>query len=223
MPGDMNTALTLAQQICCDEGYGYRLGGHAASHSDGVDCGGLVFHCLNQAGYNVSDTSPGVSNMPSILTNIGFVGTQYSGNVSDLKHGDIITMVHYNSGGQVTAGHTTFICENITAYTDPNANSDATGTVSIAKVEASSDRGHSADGDSRKNGTGAYWEVWCHKFNNVYDTGTYDPGDVYVWRDPNFNPNIDIFSAIIAAIGGVVALPVVTGIVMVDRKRRKKK
>ena len=222
MPGDMNTALALAQQICWDEGYGYRLGGHAASYSDGVDCGGLVFHCLHNAGYNVADTSPGVSNMPNILTNIGFVGTQYSGNVSDLKHGDIITMVHWQ-GSQVTDGHTTFICENIRAYTDPGANSANIGVIPLAKVEASSSRGHTSQGDSKKNGTGAYWEVWCHKFNNVYDPNKYDPSDVYVWRDPNFNPNTDIISAIIAAIGGVIALPVVTGIVMVDRKKRRKK
>ena len=218
MPGDMNTALSLAQSICWDEGYGYRLSGHAASYSDGVDCGGLVYHCLHNAGYNVADTSPGVSNMPTQLTNIGFVGTQYSGNVSDLRHGDIITMVHYNSGGQVVAGHTCFICENITAYTDPNANSDATGTVSIAKVEASSDRGHSANGDSRKNGTGAYWEVWCHKFNNVYDTGTYDPGDVYVWRDPNFTP-VDDGGIIGAIAGGVVAS---LGTLFLYRKRKRR-
>lgn len=183
----MDHALALAQSICWDEGYGYRIGGHAASYADGVDCGGLVFHCLHDAGYNVSDTSPGVRNMPSILTGIGFNGFQYTGNVYDLKHGDIITMVHY-SGGTVTAGHTCFICENITAYSDPNANSDATAIIPMAKVEASSTRGHSGQGDSRKNGTGAYWEVWCHKFNSVYDSSTYDPGDVYVWRDPSYSP-----------------------------------
>lgn len=198
----MDDALTLAQSICWDEGYGYQLGGHAASHADGVDCGGLVFHCLHAAGYNVADTSPGVSNMPSILSGIGFVGTQYSGNIADLEHGDIITMVHYNSGGQVVAGHTCFIAKDITAYTDSSANSDATGIVSICKVEASSSRGHTAAGDSRKNGTGAYWEVWVHAFANVYDTGTYDPGDVYVWRDPNYTPGGDtnIFATAIAAL-----------------------
>lgn len=197
----MDDALSLAQSICWDEGYGYRLGGHAASHSDGVDCGGLVFHCLHNAGYNVADTSPGVSNMPSILTNIGFVGTQYSGNVSDLEHGDIITMVHW-SGSQVVAGHTCFIAKSILAYTDYTANSDATGIVPICKVEASSSRGHTADGDSRKNGTGAYWEVWCHEFYNVYDTGTYDPSDVYVWRDPNYTPSgpTDDIAALLCAI-----------------------
>ena len=183
----MDDALSLAQAICWDEGYGYRLGGHAASHSDGVDCGGLVFHCLHAAGYNVSDASPGVSNMPSILSGIGFVGTQYSGNVSDLQHGDIITMVHWE-GSSVTAGHTCFIAKDFLAYTDSSANSDATGIISIGKVEASSSRGHTADGDSRKNGTGAYWEVWCHAFANVYDSSTYDPSDVYVWRDPNYTP-----------------------------------
>lgn len=183
----MDDALSLAQAICWDEGYGYRLGGHAASYSDGVDCGGLVFHCLHAAGYNVSDTSPGVSNMPSILSGIGFVGTQYSGNVSDLQHGDIITMVHWE-GSSVTAGHTCFIARDFLAYTDSSANSDATGIIPLGKVEASSSRGHTAAGDSRKNGTGAYWEVWCHAFANVYDSSTYDPSDVYVWRDPNYSP-----------------------------------
>ena len=200
----MDDALALAQSICWDEGYGYQLGGHAQSHAAGVDCGGLVFHCLHAAGYNVADTSPGVSNMPSILSGIGFVGTQYSGNVSDLQHGDIITMVHWE-GSSVTAGHTCFIAKDITAYTDSSANSDATGQVSVCKVEASSTRGHTAQGDSRKNGTGAYWEVWCHAFARVYDPDTYDPSDVYVWRDPNYTPGGGgnaIAALIMALVGG---------------------
>ena len=183
----MDQALTLAQNICWDEGYGYREGGHAASYSDGVDCGGLVFHCLNAAGYAVSDTSPGVRYMNGILSGIGFQVFQYSGNVSDLRHGDIITMVHYE-GGVVIAGHTTFIAENIAAYSDPSADSDNVGTIPMAKVEASSTRGHTTQGDHRKNGTGAYWEVWCHAFVNVYDSGTYLPTEVFVCRDPNYNP-----------------------------------
>lgn len=204
MPGDMSIALSLAESICWDEGYGYRIGGHASSYADGVDCGGLVFHCLNAAGYNVADTSPGVRNMPSILSGIGFVGFQYTGNLSDLKDGDIITMVHYDSGGSVTAGHTCFIGENRTGYTDPNANSTTTGVLTLMKIEASSSRGHTAQGDSQKNGTGAYWEVWCHAFNNVYDSSTYDPGDVYVWRDPNYTPGptpgTDDIAALLVAI-----------------------
>ena len=202
----MDDALALAQSICWDEGYGYQLGGHAASHADGVDCGGLVFHCLHAAGYNVADTSPGVSNMPSILSSIGFVGTQYSGNVSDLQHGDIITMVHWE-GSSVTAGHTCFIAKDFLAYTDSSANSDATGIIPLGKVEASSSRGHTGQGDSRKNGTGAYWEVWCHAFANVYDPSTYDPSDVYVWRDPNYTPggDGDAMAALLMAITGGVA------------------
>ena len=183
----MDDALTLAQNICWDEGYGYREGGHCASYADGVDCGGLVFHCLNAAGYAVSDTSPGVRYMNGILSGIGFQVFQYSGNVSDLRHGDIITMVHYE-GGVVIAGHTTFIAENIAAYSDPSADSDNVGTIPMAKVEASSTRGHTTQGDHRKNGTGAYWEVWCHAFVNVYDAGTYLPTEVFVCRDPNYNP-----------------------------------
>lgn len=202
MAGNMDTALTLAQSICWDEGYGYRLGGHAASHADGVDCGGLVFHCLNAAGYAVSDTSPGVSNMPSILTNIGFVGTQYSGNVADLQNGDIITMVHYN-GSQVTDGHTCFIAKNINAYVHGNLGwSNCDGTIDIcalAKVEASSTRGHTSQGD-HDNGLGAYTEVWCHTFSDVYDTSKYDPSDVYVWRDPSYTPDSGNIVALLIAI-----------------------
>ena len=187
MPADMNIALSLAQSICWDAGYGYRIGGHAASYADGVDCGGLVFHCMNAAGYSVSDASPGVHNMPSILSGIGFNGAVYNGDPTSLQHGDIITMIHY-SGGQLTNGHTCFICRNILAYTDPSADSAATGVVNLAKVEASSTRGHTAQGDHQKNGTGAYWEVWCHVPSAIYDSGTYDPTDIMVWRDPNYNP-----------------------------------
>ena len=183
----MDNALALAQSICWDEGYGYREGGHCASYADGTDCGGLVFHCLNAAGYNVSDTSPGVRYMNGILSGIGFNVFQYTGNLSDLKHGDIITMVHYE-GGVVVAGHTTFICQNILAYSDPSANSAATAVIPLAKVEGSSTRGHTTQGDHQKNGTGAYWEVWCHAFNELYDQGTYLPTEVYVCRDPNYTP-----------------------------------
>ena len=183
----MDTALALAQSICWDEGYGYREGGHAASYADGVDCGGLVFHCLNYAGYSVADTSPGVRYMNGILSGIGFNVFQYDGNLDSLHHGDIITMVHYE-GGVVIAGHTTFICRNINAYTDPSANSDATAVIPLAKVEGSSTRGHTTQGDHRRNGTGAYWEVWCHAFNELYDQGTYLPTEVYVCRDPNYTP-----------------------------------
>ena len=183
----MDVALALAQSICWDEGYGYREGGHAASYADGVDCGGLVFHCLNAAGYNVADTSPGVRYMNGILSGIGFNVFPYDGNLDSLRHGDIVTMVHYN-GGLVTAGHTTFICRNILAYTDYQANSDTTAVLPIAKVEGSASRGHTTQGDHRKNGTGAYWEVWCHAFNNVYDPDDYVLSDVYICRDPNYNP-----------------------------------
>lgn len=183
----MDTALALAQSICWDEGYGYREGGHCASYADGVDCGGLVFHCLNYAGYGVADTSPGVRYMNGILSGIGFNVFQYDGNLDSLRHGDIITMVHYE-GGVVIAGHTTFICRNINAYTDPSADSAATGVIPLAKVEGSSTRGHTTQGDHQKNGTGAYWEVWCHAFNELYDQGTYLPTEVYVCRDPNYTP-----------------------------------
>lgn len=160
-------AIDYAMRICWDEGYGYRIGGHAASYADGVDCGGLVFHCLHLAGFNIPDTSPGVHNMGPYLISEGFTELAYDRNTFVPQDGDIFTM--YNPPD----GHTFFYCENIRAYTDANANSDNIGNVRHAKVEASSTRGHTAQGDSRKNGTGAYWEVWCHAYNNLVDHTTY--------------------------------------------------
>lgn len=211
MPGDMNVALSLAQQICWDEGYGYRLGGHAASYADGADCGGLVFHCLHHAGYNVADTSPGTINMGSILRGIGFTEIPYSSSYVP-KHGDIVVM---NTTGH---GHTTFICENILAYTDPGADSANTAVIPLAKVEASWHRGHTAQGDSKKNGTGAYWEVWCHKYNNLYDPDTYSPSEVFIYRDPNFTPSDEEGGIFGAIVGGIIAS---LGLVIYRRRKRR--
>lgn len=161
-------AINLAMQVCWNENYGYRVGGHAASYTDGVDCGGLVFHCLNRAGFTgIPDTSPGVHNMGPYLVNAGFTELTYDSNTFIPQDGDIFTM--YNP----PHGHTFFYCENIRAYTDPNAYSDNIGNVVQAKVEASWNRGHTAPGDSRRNGTGAYWEVWCHAYNELIDRQDY--------------------------------------------------
>ena len=99
-----------------------------------------------------------------------------------MESGDIVVMNHLD----MTGGHTFFYVEDIRAYTDPSADSANIGTVHRAKVEASSTRGHTAAGDHRKNGNGAYWEVWCHAYSvliNGYDWT--DPGDtVRVYRYP---------------------------------------
>lgn len=165
-------AIDYAMQICWNENYGYRIGGHAASYNDGVDCGGLVFHCLHRAGFSgIPDTSPGVHNMGPYLVNAGFTELAYDSSTFIPQDGDIFTM--YNPNVTPHEGHTFFYCENIRAYTDPNANSDHIGNVQHAKVEASSSHGHTAPGDHRKNGTGAYYEVWCHAYNNLIDRTTY--------------------------------------------------
>lgn len=179
-------AIDYAMQICWDEGYGYRYGGHAASYSDGVDCGGLVFHCLNRAGFpGIPDASPGVRNMANYLINAGFTQLPYDRNTFVPQDGDIFCCFHPNNPDDPADnahGHTFFYCQNIRAYTDPNANSDNIGNVQHAKVEASSTRGHAGQGDSRKNGTGAYWEVWCHAYNSLVDHSTYNDNDVKVYR-----------------------------------------
>lgn len=201
MPGNMDIAIQLAQAICWDEGYGYRHGGHAASHSDGCDCGGLVFHCMHAAGYNVSDTSPGTSNMPSILRGLGFTEIPYSSSYVP-QNGDIVVMNHSNTGlpGDYNHGHTFFIAENINAYVNGNLgwrNCNSTvGNVALAKVEASGIHDHPEAGD-QDNGHGAHTEVWCHTYPYLFyefhddDPNTYDgyyPSEVTIYRDPSYTP-----------------------------------
>lgn len=181
MPGDLNAAIDLAMAICWDEGYGYNLGGMAQSHAAGVDCSGLVGRVLHDNGFNYPSYHVGTINMGPALITAGF--TEYNYNSSfQMQSGDIVVMNHLD----MTGGHTFFYVEDIRAYTDPSADSANIGIVHHAKVEASSTRGHTASGDHRKNGNGAYWEVWCHAYSvliNGYDWT--DPGDtVRVYRYP---------------------------------------
>ena len=181
MAGDLNAAIDQAMAICWDEGYGYNLGGMAQSHAAGVDCSGLVGRVLHDHGFNYPSYHVGTINMGPALIAAGF--TEYNYNSSfQMQSGDIVVMNHLDMSG----GHTFFYVEDIRAYTDPSADSANIGIVHRAKVEASSTRGHTAAGDHRKNGTGAYWEVWCHAYSvliNGYDWT--DPGDtVRVYRYP---------------------------------------
>lgn len=181
MAGDLNAAIDQAMEICWDEGYGYRLGGMALSHADGVDCSGLVGRVLHDNGFNYPSYHVGTINMGPALISAGFTEHNYTSNFA-MQSGDIVVMNHLD----LTGGHTFFYVEDIRAYTDPGADSANIGIVHKAKVEASSTRGHTAQGDHRKNGNGAYWEVWCHAYSvliNGYDWT--DPGDsVKVYRYP---------------------------------------
>ena len=181
MAGDLNAAIDQAMTICWDEGYGYNLGGMAQSHAAGVDCSGLVGRVLHDNGFNYPSYHVGTINMGPALIAAGFTEYNYTSSFQ-MQSGDIVVMNHLD----MTGGHTFFYVEDIRAYTDPSADSANIGIVHHAKVEASSTRGHTAAGDHRKNGNGAYWEVWCHAYSvliNGYDWT--DPGDtVRVYRYP---------------------------------------
>ena len=181
MAGDLNAAIDQAMAICWDEGYGYNLGGMAQSHAAGVDCSGLIGRVLHDNGFNYPSYHVGTINMGPALIAAGFTEYNYTSSFQ-MKSGDIVVMNHLD----MTGGHTFFYVEDIRAYTDPSADSANIGIVHHAKVEASSTRGHTAAGDHRKNGNGAYWEVWCHAYSvliNGYDWT--DPGDtVRVYRYP---------------------------------------
>lgn len=183
MSNNLNAAIAQAMSICWDESIGYRLGGMAIDSSDGVDCSGLIGRCLSDAGgFNYPSYHVGTINMKVALFAAGFTIIDIDSLTwldQNIQSGDIVVMNHLD----MTGGHTFFYVENIQAYTDYTAYSDNVGLVQRAKVEASSTRGHTADGDHRRDRTGAYWEVWCHAFYEL--VSGYDPTD----------PNDEIFIA----------------------------
>lgn len=197
--GNLQAAINQAMSICWDESIGYNLGGMAHSAAEGVDCSGLVGRCLSDAGgYSYPTYHVGTINMKPALISAGFtiIPITANGQIEQIiQNGDIVVMNHLD----MTGGHTFFYVEDIQAYTDAGADSANIGLVHKAKVEASSSRGHTAQGDSKKNGTGAYWEVWCHAYYSLISG--YDPTDpndeVYIARDPNgLNPIEKLFGAI---------------------------
>ena len=185
MAGNLRAAINQAMGICWDESIGYKLGGMGYSTADGVDCSGLIGRVLYDNGFNYPAWHVGTMYMKDWLVPAGFQ-IIYPSSLSDLrsqiKSGDIVVMNHLDWSG----GHTFFYVEDIRAYTDYTGDSPSIGIVHKAKVEASSSRGTSGNGDSRKNGTGAYWQVWCHAYWDLV-TG-YDPTDpndeVYIARWP---------------------------------------
>ena len=191
---NLRAAINQGMSICWDETIGYRLGGTAQSPSDGVDCSGFIGRCLSDAGgFNYPSYHVGTINMKTPLQTAGFTiipVTSLTWLDQNIISGDIVVMNHLD----MTGGHTFFYVEDIQAYTDYTADTDTVGLVHRAKVEASSTRGHTADGDHRKNGTGAYWEVWCHAFYEL--VSGYDPTDpndeIYIARWPGGIGTLDI-------------------------------
>lgn len=183
---NLQGAIAQAQAICFDEGYGYNLGGMARSYSEGVDCSGLIGRVLSDNGFDYPTYHVGTINMKPALIQAGFQIIPVTTLSPAVQHGDIVVMNHLD----MTGGHTFFYCENLYGYTDYNADSDTIGLLAHCKVEASSTRGHTTQGDHRKNGTGAYWEVWVHAYWALISG--YDPDDpndeIYIARWPySFN------------------------------------
>ena len=165
-------AVELAQAYTWDQSHGYEFSGMG---NPDFDCSGFVGRCLHEAGFNFPSTHVGTWDMTSLGDNrlqiAGFIEYRYTTTTPiPLSSGDIVVLNHPLGNG----GHMFFYMENIRAYTDPNAFSDNIGVVSKAKIEASGSRGNTNPGDSRRNGTGAYWEVWTHAYNDPFYSG-YDP------------------------------------------------
>lgn len=188
---NLSTALNLAQSYTWDQTHGYTYGG--MGYPD-FDCSGFVGRCLYEAGFNYPSYHVGTMDMDdnpmSSLNALGNAGFQLIhvtdlNNIPTLQHGDIVVLNSFYLDWTGRNGHTFFYAENIRAYTDPDADSDNIGIVSRAKIEASIDRGNPNPGDSRKDGTGAYWEVWTHAYYTLISS-FYDP------QDPNYNNFVTI-------------------------------
>ena len=181
-PGNLTDFINRAMAYTWDQSHGYEIGG--MGYPD-FDCSGFIGRCLYEAGFNYPSSHVGTMNMDdnpmSSMNTLGAAGFNLIhvtdlNNIPQLQHGDIFVLNSYNPDWSGRYGHTFIYCENIAAYTDPAAYSDAVSVVSRAKVEASSSRGNSNPGDSRRDGTGAYWEVWSHAYSTLIDT-IYDPQD----------------------------------------------
>ena len=173
-------AIELAQAYTWDQSHGYEFCGMG---SPDFDCSGFVGRCLYEAGFRYPSTHIGTMDMDdnpmssrNTLGAAGFTLIHVTdlNNIPQPKPGDIFVLNSYKDNWEGRGGHTFFYMENIRAYTDPDAYSDNIGIVARAKVEASSNRGNTNPGDSRRNGTGAYWEVWTHAYNTLVDS-YYDP------------------------------------------------
>lgn len=154
---NLSQALTIAQSICWDETHGYTMG---ADMDPDTDCSGFVGYALSHAGFNVPQRWDTTTMIPTLMTYPGFAHyIWYPG--MQLQHGDIFV---YDEGGGAN-GHTFFYAENVNGYTDDTANTDTTGMLSTARIEAASSRDQPHPGDQAKNGTGAHWEVWVHPYS----------------------------------------------------------
>ena len=190
--GNLQAAIDEAQRMTWDQSIGYTFGGDGNPDSNGYDCSAFVIRSLYRAGYNVPAHRVGTAYMKPVLQGAGFTIIPCTTTQNPpVESGDILVYTHYTDLAHTNpdAGHTYFYVENIQAYTDPGADSDNVGLVARAKVEASSSRNHTGNGDSRKNGTGAYWEVWSHAFSGPIIPTSYDVTspyvDAYIARDPN--------------------------------------
>lgn len=154
---NINGAVAFGRNFCFDETHGYSMTDRMLPD---VDCSSFVGYCLQQNGFDVSMSWNTTTMIPTLQAYPGFTEYHFTNSYTP-QHGDIFV---YDEGGGAN-GHTFFYAENVIGYTDGNADSDATGLLSRARVEASSSRGHTQTGDHRKNGTGAYWEVWVHPWS----------------------------------------------------------
>lgn len=165
---NMSGALTTGQGICWNENHGYYLrdGSGRGELNPDVDCSYFVGYCLQQNGFNVSPNWYTGSMITDLQNYQGFTHFIYDSSFTPMN-GDIFVYDEIDPDNpHQTRGHTFFVGENVLGYTsqtNPNLIN-----LPLARIEASSSRGHYTDGyptpGDQDNGTGVHDEVWVHPF-----------------------------------------------------------
>lgn len=167
---NMAGALLTGQGICWNESHGYYLrnGSGKGELNPDVDCSYFVGYCLQQNGFDVSPSWFTGSMLTTLANYAGFTEYVYDSTFIPMN-GDIFVYDIYNPSTQTHDGHTFFVAENVTGYA---SGSDPTiTTIPLARVEASSSRGH-VDPDTgepipgdQANEYGVHNEVWVHPYS----------------------------------------------------------
>lgn len=172
---DINGAIEFGVRLTHDERIGYTTQGLSLANGFETDCSDFIWWCLKNNGFNVPSSRWSTNDMITFLSNYeGFTRYNMSRDFQ-LQHGDILV---YDNDGPGFGGHTFFYAENVIGY----ASSDSYNTqlLSRARVEASSSHGQDGGkdpqyaGDHRKDGTGAFYEVWTHSYSFDFEDG-------YIW------------------------------------------
>lgn len=181
---NLTGALALGYSLCWDESIGYLWGSDYPNTAD-IDCSNFIGYCLAQNGFNVNPRWTTGSMITTLLNYTGFSHFIFDGDVTTLRHGDILVYDEPSTN----EGHTFFYVENFYGYTgtDWHTATNSKAVLPRGRMEASGVHNHPETGD-QDNGYGAHTEVWVHPWGFSSDGHTWH---VFRWHDSPTPPTTD--------------------------------